>query len=154
MKNIDIILNAELCYVEGNMAYFTTQGVNKQWGDDWDDAPYEFNAGPPYGPREGIDDHYWQIIKIGWEGPFMTPEDRCLNSEYSVLDINSGKVPWLSEPYIHNEEIWAGEPLGEFCRKIIQNGGKIYVEPHVAKILAGDKFYGGLIEYDGIQQKP
>jgi len=30
-----------LCYVSGPWAYFTTQALNKQWGDDWDDAPYE-----------------------------------------------------------------------------------------------------------------
>ena len=39
-----------LCYVEGNWAYFTTKDLDKQWGDDWDDAPYEHNAGTPYGP--------------------------------------------------------------------------------------------------------
>ena len=39
-----------LCYVKGPWAYFTTQPLKKQWGDDWDDAPYEHNAGEPYGP--------------------------------------------------------------------------------------------------------
>lgn len=39
-----------LCYVDGNRAYFTTQPLDQQWGDDWDDAPYEHNAGTPYTP--------------------------------------------------------------------------------------------------------
>ena len=37
-----------LCYVRGAWAYFTTQPLEDQWGDDWDDAPYEHNAGSPY----------------------------------------------------------------------------------------------------------
>ena len=39
-----------LCYVDGCWAYFTTQRLDHQWGDDWNDAPYEHNAGPPYDP--------------------------------------------------------------------------------------------------------
>jgi hypothetical protein len=39
-----------LCYVEGFWAFFTTRPLAEQWGDDWDDAPYEHNAGRPYGP--------------------------------------------------------------------------------------------------------
>lgn len=30
---------AVLCYVDGNCAYFTTQPLDQQWGDDWNDAP-------------------------------------------------------------------------------------------------------------------
>ncbi len=39
-----------LCYVEGSWAYFTTQELKNQWGDDWNDTPYEHNAGDPYIP--------------------------------------------------------------------------------------------------------
>ena len=39
-----------LCYVDEPWAYFTTQDLDKQWGDDWNDAPYEHNAGTPYEP--------------------------------------------------------------------------------------------------------
>ena len=39
-----------LCYVDGAFAYFTTRPLAEQWGDDWDDAPYEHNAETPYGP--------------------------------------------------------------------------------------------------------
>lgn len=42
-----------LCYVDkerdgATIAYFTTQPLAEAWGDDWDDAPYEHNAGTPY----------------------------------------------------------------------------------------------------------
>lgn len=40
----------KLCYISENIAYFTTLPLSEQWGDDWNDAPYEHNAGPPYEP--------------------------------------------------------------------------------------------------------
>lgn len=41
----------KLCYIDDSKgAYFTTQPLEEQWGDDWNDAPYEHNAGPPYYP--------------------------------------------------------------------------------------------------------
>lgn len=43
-------MSEKLCYVKGSFAYFTTQELSKQWGDDWNDAPYEHNAGEPYEP--------------------------------------------------------------------------------------------------------
>jgi hypothetical protein len=30
-----------LCYIDDDYAYFTEQSLDKQWGDDWNDAPYE-----------------------------------------------------------------------------------------------------------------
>lgn len=39
-----------LCYVRSPWAYFTTRPLFEQWGDDWNDAPYEHNAGEPYDP--------------------------------------------------------------------------------------------------------
>ena len=44
------LVSTALCYVAGNFAYFTTKPLSEQWGDDWDDAPYEHNAGTPYSP--------------------------------------------------------------------------------------------------------
>ena len=42
-----------LCYIDQmGRAYFTTQALSKQWGDDWNDAPYEHNAETPYDDRE------------------------------------------------------------------------------------------------------
>lgn len=37
----------KLCYVDNNEAWFTSD-FKHQWGDDWDDRPYEHNAGSPY----------------------------------------------------------------------------------------------------------
>ena len=38
-------------YIPGDqtlLAYFTPLALEDQWGDDWDDAPYDCNAGSPY----------------------------------------------------------------------------------------------------------
>ena len=37
----------KLCYLESSVMYFTSD-IDNQWGDDWDDIPYEHNAGKPY----------------------------------------------------------------------------------------------------------
>lgn len=44
-----------LCYVDGNKAWFTDNWEHI-WGDDWNDAPYEYNAGNPY-------NHYYEKRK-------------------------------------------------------------------------------------------
>lgn len=115
-----------LCYIDGPWAYFTTQSLQQQWGDDWDDKPYEHNAGNPYGPHEG--DKPWEIVKVAWDGDFFAPCDGHLNSKWSVKDINNKCVPWLSRPYDKPLNIWAGTTLSKFKKMIREGGGSVYVE--------------------------
>ena len=87
--------------------YFTNCDMDLQWGDDWNDAPYEHNADIPY------DDHYednerveHKIIKIsfslkrsngdGCAYYYQLPKDYGYNSPFSVEMINAGIVAWLS----------------------------------------------------------
>lgn len=74
--------------------YFTND-MSKQWGDDWDDAPYEHNAEVPY-------DDETDIIMIpinlyyGSECYVYFPEDYGNgNSPFSVDLINAGAIPWI-----------------------------------------------------------
>ena len=129
-----------LCYIDGNTAYFTTQPLADQWGDDWDDAPYEHNAGEPYTPmvyyyadgtQKKSDRDWnadgtpkWTILEVDFTGDVRRPCDDVLNSPYSVERINQGVVPWLSVPF---DCIYAGTSLAEF-REFIQRAGGI-VEP-------------------------
>ena len=81
-------------------AYFTSIPMEKQWGDDWDDSPYEYNAEPPY-------DNHWddndvrtehEILVISFslsKGIASLPKGNCLNSPFSVCQINSGRAAWL-----------------------------------------------------------
>jgi hypothetical protein len=139
-----------LCYVDGSFAFFTTQAIEQQWGDDWDDAPYEHNAGDPYGPvwhrelkhRKGGelcacstcerdwdgDKPRWRILKVGWEGPFIAPDFEHVNSRYCVRDINRGAIAWLRPDYGSNvHPIAAGTPLSEFTERVLAAGGTVYL---------------------------
>lgn len=133
-----------LCYVSGCWAFFTTQTLDKQWGDDWNDAPYEHNAGTPYGPTilykttgpekdpkdwnpDGTPK--WEIIKVAWEGDFETPSDGHNNSPFSVEQINAGAIAWLRASRWRSDckiIIPAGTPLDEFKTLIEAGGGHVY----------------------------
>ena len=121
-----------LCYVEGSWAYFTTQPLGKQWGDDWNDAPYEHNASEPYEWRKYNGERgegRWEIIKVAFEVDLSEPCDGHVNSPYSVEQINRMATPWLRSwegfPVIH---IWAGTSLDEFKRIIKAADGRVFVE--------------------------
>lgn len=128
----------KLCYVRSSMAWFTTQNVTKQWGDDWNDVPYEHNAGRPY--KYHADSKYdqekseWEIFQVAWNGPYSDPADALnqLNSPWSVQAINRCAVPWLSysnwlkdpNPTLH---IYAGVTLREFIRLMRAAGGMVFM---------------------------
>ncbi|MDE6946261.1 MAG: hypothetical protein K2P14_03640 [Anaeroplasmataceae bacterium] len=133
----------KLCFVEGEdysgygVAYFT-DNLEKQWGDDWDDAPYEHNAETPYHEwSELIEDnedvckrkwkhHPIEIKKIYFElNDYKVPCSGMNNSPYSVQDINNGVVAWL---WNDNFKLFAGVTMTEFIDTIKANGGKIYTE--------------------------
>lgn len=127
--------NLKLCYVNGPWAFFTTQELKYQWGDDWDDAPYEHNAGTPYtyGDHDAKDGRQpWEILKIAVEGPLNTPSDFASggNSPYSVNDINAGAVAWLATDKWAKEKVVipAGCDVETFKALVKKAGGKVYVE--------------------------
>lgn len=131
-----------LCYVSGSCAYFTTQELSKQWGDDWNDAPYEHNAGEPYrwrpekwdqDQRKHVpnDEPRWDIVEVFFSSDLETPDAGHLNSPFSVEQINLGRTPWLfGDKWSHTPglRIMAGTSLSEFKRLIRENGGRIWVE--------------------------
>lgn len=122
-----------LCYVEGQWAYFTTRKLSDQWGDDWDDAPYEHNAGTPYDygehdRKEGREP--WRIIKVAWDGYFDEPSKGFQNSHWSVEQINAGAVAWLRKSqWLKGKPVVipAGTPLDRFCELIREGGGTVYL---------------------------
>lgn len=136
----------KLCYIHGDTAYFTTQDVKTQWGDDWDDAPYEHNAETPYEPAyhyyadgrtEKVDGDWnedgspkWEIYTLKFDCYRLeTPASRWGNSPYSVQMINAGAVAWLSGNDKDNTPIaiQACTSIEEFKMKVKQSGGTIYV---------------------------
>ena len=126
MKDSDL----KLCYIDDNWAWFTTLDVAEQWGDDWNDAPYECNAGNPYSwneTRGARGEKPWDLKKIAFEGPFDTPSSWG-SSRWSVQDINTGTIAWLwtdDDPHVN---IFAGTTLPEFIELVLKAGGKVYME--------------------------
>lgn len=134
--------NFKLCYIEGSFAYFTTQDIDKQWGDDWDDAPYEHKAGTPYTPhiryfaadrQEKIPEYWnedgspkWEIMKIAFYCPSSaTPAETAgSNSRYSVQMINNKLIPWLTK--YPDKALFAGASIDEFVKFIEEAGGEIF----------------------------
>ena len=116
MKIDEKFMNYKLCFVDSEewagdpiILYFTElDDVTEQWGDDWNDRPYEHNAGEPYEndysqPEQGVKNGvgiypeisiYKLVITGGYN--IATPRTGTNNSPYSVEDINKGIVPWLT----------------------------------------------------------
>lgn len=122
----------KLCYAVNEWAYFTTRKLEEQRGDDWDDAPYEHNAGSPYcydknDQERGYDP--WGIKRVGYSGPFELPCDGYQNSPYTVEMINAGAAAWLrtdqwTKPSVN---IPAGTTLPEFIRLVHSVDGEVYL---------------------------
>ena len=142
----------QLCYISGDdefeanqfTAWFTPR-FEKQWGDDWDDAPYEHNSGDPYQydydsekvKREGKEPWYpkIEIVKIlvenaNYQNQVVTPRTGRTNSPYSVEDINNGAVPWLLIKRENQKSIAipAGIELSEFKKILKELEFNLYVK--------------------------
>lgn len=125
----------KLCYIEGNKAWFT-DNFNKQWGDDWNDRPYECNAGCPYEYwSELIEDspdiwqRKWKHHPIKLKTLYFEIEDwselkPCDVGCFSVEEINEKKVAWLSTD---EYSIFAGVEMNDFIKIVEEHGGKIYL---------------------------
>lgn len=126
----------KLCYVDGQKAWFT-DNFEEQWGDDWNDKPYECNAGEPYNSwSELIEDnedmfkrkykhHQIKLKTLYFETNDWSEQKPCDMGRFSVEDINKGTVAW-----VHTDKfnILAGTEMEEFIKIIKENGGKIYME--------------------------
>lgn len=126
-------------YIPGKQeyyAYFTPISFDKQWGDDWNDAPYEYNAEVPYDDyKEGDEWVEIEIVKVpfyipydgGWGIRFPRDWGGC-NSPFSVEDINGGAVAWIFDKE-RKIAINAGCSPKEFVEKIERiNEGREYID--------------------------
>lgn len=117
-----------LCFIRGNKAYFTTIPLQQQWGDDWDDAPYEHNAGGPYRQEELGVGHRVYVLYFS-HLLYRTPADLHFpNSPFSVEQINQCVTPWLwpgDNRVEHYPPIWAGCSIEKFTDRIQSTGGDV-----------------------------
>lgn len=124
-----MLKDLKLCYVErigwGMIAlYYMDKDAKDVWGDDWDDIPYEHNAGEPY-VRDG-DTMKKVIIEAAFPSSMKVPCDEYDNSPYSVEMINTGEIPWVTfteDGHIYS--LKANSTLEELYR--IQDSGEIEI---------------------------
>jgi len=135
-----------LCYVDGRdrFAWFTSIPLVDQWGDDWNDAPYEHNAGEPYSThKEGSERVEHHLVKVAWDGPYETPAEQAgINSMWSVERINGGSIAWLIPTKWGVTEgadvkpIHTGASLVDFVIALEKAGGYAYLPHNIASQIA------------------
>ena len=119
-------------------AYFTPKLLDEQWGDDFNDAPYDCNAGIPYddiivesketpeGIRVATKIEHYNIIVVPFcvkSISYYLPGDYGYNSPFSVDMINAGAVAWIYDASESGKmedmtSIHAGCGLDEFLNKL------------------------------------
>lgn len=80
---------------KGNLVRLYVGENGKQWGDDWDDAPYEHNAGTVY--QEYVERTVDLVVPFDLH--VIEPADNALNSEWCKQDMVDGKVAafWVDD---------------------------------------------------------
>jgi hypothetical protein len=112
-----------LCYVDGPTAFFTTLPLDQQTGDDWNDAPYEHNAGTPYEWAEHRGVPRYEIVEVAFTGDWLVPSDGYSNCPYCVDDINAGAIAWLRSEGRPMVVIPAGTTLTRF-KELLEKAGE------------------------------
>lgn len=114
-----------LCYIKNGKAWFT-DSFDNQWGDDWNDKPYEYNAGEPYDDwteDSGIK-HRIELQTLYFETNSWSEKEPCDMGEFSVEEINKGTVAWL---HTDDYNIMAGALMEEFIKTVMDNGGMVFL---------------------------
>lgn len=120
MKIIDFVL-----YGNGFGLYLGADDCEDYWGDDWDDAPYEHNAGEVY-----------QRYRQGYvEFTFPLKYSVCeacngyFNSPFSKEDMKNRKVPCLTISTEMSDcteikfKIYFGDNIDDISKQITELGG-------------------------------
>ena len=94
---------------KGNMVKFSLgdESLETWLGDDWDDAPYEHNAGYVY--KEYISGY--RVVVFDFDDIVFEPCDGVYNSHYSKEDMRERRVPCicvLRKEHIREHEYFFG----------------------------------------------
>lgn len=125
---------------KGNLIrfYFGKDDDNEYYGDDWDDRPYQYNAGPVY------DRFVVQTLDcvLPWDYNVLTPEDDY-GREYCKDDMKEGRIPCviITEPqtqytYAETDFGYAGiqknstkfyfnDPFDDVRKRLLSAGGTV-----------------------------
>jgi len=117
---------------KGNLVRFYLGKNGKQWGDDWDDAPYEHNAGKVY--DEFVKGHCDIVIDFDCNVYELNESLGITNTEYCKDDMVKRKIFCIKiialDEYQHHI-IYFGDTLEnilklEFCHliNVVSKGDK------------------------------
>lgn len=118
----------QLCFARDNVLYFT-DNFEIQWGDDWDDAPADCNAGEPYeydeNDIEQVKDMTGHIRRIGFYGNWIYVVS---SDQYSVQEINIRQLPLLRTGWSKDVKVLNAGATMEEAEKFLQDCGAYYGE--------------------------
>lgn len=97
MKAIDFALKGNVVRI-----YLGRDDLRHWWGDDWDDAPYEHNAGEVY--EEFVAGYV--DVAFPYDAIVLEPSDGELNSPWSKEDMQNGRVPMFAVLSYPGEDAW------------------------------------------------
>ena len=127
----------------GNVVrFFLGEDDLKEWyGDDWDDRPYEHNAGNVY------DEFVSGWFDVAWDADHyvLEPADGAYNSVYCKDDMKSQDVPCIVIAKPQEDGSWNDRRFAKYVASA--NAERIYFGDHVGDIEADGAFLfrGGLI---------
>ena len=107
---------------KGNVVRFWlgADDLSEWWGDDWDDRPYDCNAGLVY--ERFVSGH--RDIAFPFDDLVLEPCQGVLNCEYCKEDMVKRKVPCI---IVVPESVWEGSWLeNDFHRWLGADGVKRY----------------------------
>lgn len=114
---------------KGNVVRLFLGKNGKQYGDDWNDVPYEHNAGPVYDQFiVGVKD-----IKFDFDDTVLEPRDYVSNSKYSKEDMVKRKTPFLTVTKLKDL------PIGSYDFETSLKNDDRCKEPKARRFYFGDK---------------
>lgn len=124
----------------GNVVRFFLgeDSLDDWWGDDWDDAPYEHNAGQVY------DEYVSGWFDVAWNADMwvMEPSDGAYNSEYSKADMLRGDCPCIAVLKPEENDAWGDLSFAKLGTS--KRSAKVYFGDPV-DVAFGDCFCGGTV---------
>lgn len=122
MKIIDFFRNGNIVRL-----YYGEDDCNDYWGDDWDDAPYEHNAGKVY------DEYIKGFVEFAFPLDFAVIEPCDFNSlqipllgyipGYSKADMKNRKIPCITISNGNKLNIYFEDDTESTFKAIIGFGG-------------------------------
>lgn len=130
------VIDFEKC---GNVVrfYLGSLDCDQYWGDDWDDVPYEHNAGTVY------DKFVMGYIDVAWnlDTHVLEPCDHTVNSSYSKQLLIERQVPMIiTKQKSKDSGYWDYGRFAELCLDADQKF--YYNEPASELILKCDSIVG------------